>query len=122
MWDTPGFGDSVRLAKRLGQQGNPIGWFLSQVWDRWRDRPFWLTQLAVRNVRDSADVVLYLLNAAETPRPAGYLAPELAVLSWMDKPVIALLSRRAAATAGGRRRPRSNAGATRCCRMRSCAR
>ena len=39
LWDTPGFGDSARLAKRLAQQGNPIGWFLSQIWDRFRDRP-----------------------------------------------------------------------------------
>ena len=76
LWDTPGFGDSARLARRLGQQGNPIGWFLSQVWDRWRDRPFWLTQLAVRHVRDDADVVLYLVNAAEDPADAGYLAAD----------------------------------------------
>src|SRR4051812_47142979 len=41
LWDTPGFGDSARLAKRLAQHGNPIGWFLSEVWDRWRDRPLW---------------------------------------------------------------------------------
>src|SRR5690606_16635743 len=34
LWDTPGFGDSTRLARRLEQQGNPIGWFLSEVWDR----------------------------------------------------------------------------------------
>ncbi len=38
LWDTPGFGDSVRLARRLRQDGNPIGWFLSQVWDRYQDR------------------------------------------------------------------------------------
>ena len=92
LWDTPGFGDSARLARRLGQQGNPIGWFLSQVWDRWRDRPFWLTQLAVRHVRDDADVVLYLVNAAEDPADAGYLAPELAVLAWIGKPVLVLLN------------------------------
>ena len=67
LWDTPGFGDSARLARRLRQQGNPVGWFLSQVWDRFRDRPFWLTQKAVRNVRDQADVVLYLVNASEEP-------------------------------------------------------
>src|SRR4029453_10503411 len=30
LWDTPGFGDSARLARRLAQQQNPIGWFLSQ--------------------------------------------------------------------------------------------
>src|SRR4029450_7061055 len=50
LWDTPGFGDSARLAKRLAQQGNPIGWFLSEVWDRWRDRPFWSSQQAMKNV------------------------------------------------------------------------
>ena len=92
LWDTPGFGDSARLAQRLRQQGNPIGWFLSEVWDRFRDRSFWLTQQAVRNVRDQADVVLYLVNAAEAPGDAGYLAPELAVLEWIGKPVIVLLN------------------------------
>lgn len=92
LWDTPGFGDSARLARRLGQQGKPIGWFLAEVWDRYRDRPFYLTQLAVRNVRDNADVVLYLVNAAEAPEDAGYLAPELAILGWMDKPVVVLLN------------------------------
>ena len=30
LWDTPGFGDSARLARRLAQPGNPIGWFLSR--------------------------------------------------------------------------------------------
>jgi hypothetical protein len=92
LWDTPGFGDSVRLAKRLRQQDNPVGWFLAQVWDRFRDRPFWLTQQAVRNVRDQADVVLYLVNAAEAPGDAGYLAPELTVLAWIGKPVLVLLN------------------------------
>jgi len=92
LWDTPGFGDSARLARRLRQQGNPIGWFLSAVWDRYRDRTFWLTQLAVRNVREHADAVLYLVNAAEAPADAGYLAPELEVLDWIGKPVIVLLN------------------------------
>src|SRR6185369_9912826 len=32
LWDTPGFGDSARLGRRLAQQSNPIGWFLTQVW------------------------------------------------------------------------------------------
>ncbi len=90
--DTPGFGDSARLARRLGQEGNPVGWFLTQVWDRFRDRAFYLTQLAMRNVRDEADVVLYLVNAAEDPADAGYLGPELAVLAWVQKPVLVLLN------------------------------
>jgi hypothetical protein len=71
LWDTPGFGDSVRLARRLRQSSQPIGWFLSQVWDRWRDRPFWASQQAMRNLRDEADVMLYLVNAAEAPEAAG---------------------------------------------------
>src|ERR1700694_3921488 len=33
LWDTPGFGDSVRLLKRLRMSGNPIGWLITQVWD-----------------------------------------------------------------------------------------
>ena len=92
LWDTPGFGDSARLARRLAQQGNPIGWFLAQVWDRFRERPLWLAQKAVRNVRDHADVVLYLVNAAESPADAGYLPSELAILAWIGKPVIVLLN------------------------------
>ena len=47
LWDTPGFGDSVRLYERLKQQGNPLGWFLSNVWDRWRDKPFYMSQRAL---------------------------------------------------------------------------
>lgn len=92
LWDTPGFGDSARLARRLAQEHNPIGWFLTQVWDRFRDRAFFLSQRAVRNVRDAADVVLYLVNAAEHPRDAGYLSSELAVLAWTTKPVLVLLN------------------------------
>ncbi len=92
LWDTPGFGDSLRLARRLAQAGNPIGWFLSEVWDRWRDRPFWSSQRALRNVLDEADVVLYLVNASEAPEDAGYLDAELRVLALTAKPVIALLN------------------------------
>ena len=92
LWDTPGFGDSARLARRLAGQGNPIGWFLSQVWDRFRDRAFHLSQQAVRNVRDEADIVLYLVNASESPADAGYLASELDVLAWVGRPVFVLLN------------------------------
>ena len=92
LWDTPGFGDSLRLARRLAQAGNPIGWFLSEVWDRWRDRPFWSSQRALRHVLGESDLVLYLVNAAEAPEDAGYLDAELQVLGLIGKPVIALLN------------------------------
>jgi hypothetical protein len=92
LWDTPGFGDSVRLLKRLGQAGNPIGWFLREVLDRYRDRPFWLSQQALRTARESADVVLYLVNSSEHPKDAGYLPAEMKILEWLGKPVVVLLN------------------------------
>ena len=92
LWDTPGFGDSVRLAQRLDSSENPVGWFLREVWDRYRDRPFWLSQLALRAARDNADVVLYLVNASEDPHDVGYVEPEMRILQWLGKPVIVLLN------------------------------
>ena len=92
LWDTPGFGDSVRLLKRLGMADNPIGWFLREVLDRYSDRPFWLSQQALRTARDAADVVLYLVNSAESPGDAGYLAAEMNILQWLGKPVMVLLN------------------------------
>jgi len=92
LWDTPGFGDSVRLLKRLALAGNPIGWFLREVFDRYRDRPFWLSQQALRAARDEADVVLYLVNSSESPGDAGYLPAEMNILEWLGKPVVVLLN------------------------------
>ncbi|MFP5392265.1 MAG: DUF3482 domain-containing protein [Gammaproteobacteria bacterium] len=92
LWDTPGFGDSVRLLRRLAMSGNPIGWFLREVIDRYRDRPFWLSQQALRAARDNADVVLYLVNSTEHPRDAGYLPAEMKILEWLGKPVVVLLN------------------------------
>jgi len=100
LWDTPGFGDTVRLMKRLRHEHDPIGWFLHQVWDRLLDRPLWCSQEAVRNVRHEADVVLYLVNAAEDPEAAGYLKHELELLSWMNRPVLVVLNQVGTAAAG----------------------
>lgn len=92
LWDTPGFGDTARLVKRLKHAGNPLGWILTQVWDRYNDRPFWCSQQAVRTARDDADVILYLVNAAEDPAGAAYIVLEMDVLTWIGKPVIVLLN------------------------------
>lgn len=92
LWDTPGLGDSVRLAKRLAGLGNPIGWFLSEIWDRFRDRGLWSAQRAIRNILEQADVVLYLVNASEAPEDTGYLDAELKVLDLLGKPVVVLLN------------------------------
>ncbi len=92
LWDTPGFGDSVRLLRRLERSHQPLGWFLSQVWDRLADRPFWCSQQALRAARESADVLLYVANATEDPGFAGYVAPELRILQWLGKPTLLLLN------------------------------
>ncbi len=97
LWDTPGFGDSVRLAERLAQSATPVGWFLGEVWDRVRDRAFWSSQRALRNIFERADVVLYLVDASEDdgaqPHDFAVVDAELRVLDLMRKPVLVLLNR-----------------------------
>jgi hypothetical protein len=92
LWDTPGFGDSARLLRRLRSQHNPLSWMLSQVWDRFADRPLWCSQQAVKNAREEADVILYLVNAAEDPALAGYVDAEMQILDWIGRPVVVLLN------------------------------
>lgn len=92
LWDTPGFGDSARLLKRLRTADNPLGWLLTQVWDRLTDRPFYSSQQALRNAREESDVILYLVNAAEDPASAGYVEVEMQILGWIGKPVLLLLN------------------------------
>ncbi len=100
LWDTPGFGDTARLLRRLRSEGNPVGWFLHEVWDRLGDRALWCSQEAVRNVREDADVVLYLVNATEDPRDAGYVNLELELLTWLERPVVLLLNQTGPEDAG----------------------
>jgi Domain of unknown function (DUF3482)/50S ribosome-binding GTPase len=92
LWDTPGLGNTVRLMGRLRRESSPIGWLLSQVWDRLTDRPLWSSQQAIRNARDEADAVLYLVNSAEDPGQAAYVAQELELLTWIGRPVLVLLN------------------------------
>ncbi len=92
LWDTPGFGDSARLLARLRGRENPVGWLKSQVWDRWRDRAFWCSQQAVKNVADETDVVLYLVNAADPPDGARHIGSEMELLAFMGRPILLLLN------------------------------
>ena len=92
LWDTPGFGNSVALAKRLEGRANPVGWFLSEVWDRVANKSFWLNQKALKHVKETSSVVLYLVNATELPDSAPYVSAEMRILEWIGKPVIVLLN------------------------------
>lgn len=92
LWDTPGFGNSVALAKRLEGRANPIGWFLAEVWDRVANKSLWLNQKALKHVKETSSVVLYLVNATELPDSAPYVSAEMRILEWIGKPVIVLLN------------------------------
>ena len=92
LWDTPGFGSTPKLLKRLRLAGSPIRWMLTQLWDRFRDRALWCSQQAIKNVQGEADVVLYLVNASEKPVPGNYVDMEMEILTWIGKPVILLLN------------------------------
>lgn len=92
LWDTPGFGSTPKLLKRLRLSGSPIRWMLTQLWDRFRDRALWCSQQAIKNVQGEADVVLYLVNASEKPVPGNYVDMEMEILTWIGKPVILLLN------------------------------
>lgn len=92
LWDTPGFGNSVALAKRLEGRSNPVGWFLAEVWDRVANKTQWLNQKAIKHVREVSNVVLYLVNATELPETAPYITAEMRILEWIGKPVLVLLN------------------------------
>jgi hypothetical protein len=92
LWDTPGFGDSQRLLKRMQKSGTLKGWLLTEVWDRWVHPGFHFSQKVLRTVQDEADVVLYLVSAAEPPDAAAYLDSEMKLLECIDKPVIVLIN------------------------------
>ncbi len=92
LWDTPGFGNSVALAKRLEGRSNPLGWFMSEVWDRAVNKSQWINQQALLHVKDTTSVVLYLVNADQLPDATPYVPAEMQILEWLGKPVIVLLN------------------------------
>lgn len=98
LWEPSGFDDTARLQKRLAVSGNPVGWFLREVVDRYRERPLWQSQQAMRAARDATDLSLYLIDANDDPQTASYLDTELKILDWLGKPVIVLLNRSAVST------------------------
>ena len=92
LYDTPGFGDTPRLWKHIKRSDTPLFGFLGKVWDRFTDRPLWCSQQAMLNVRDHADVVLYLVDASQEPETVGYVESEMKILQWLDKPIMVLLN------------------------------
>ncbi|MBI4575233.1 MAG: 50S ribosome-binding GTPase [Planctomycetes bacterium] len=95
LWDTPGFGGDLEgLRDRLRREGSLRGW-LQETYDRIAHRAIWCSQQAVRNVREEADLVLYLIDTAAAPDPglAAYVAIEAEILAWIGRPVLVLLNR-----------------------------
>jgi GTPase Era involved in 16S rRNA processing len=92
LWDTPGFGDSARLARRLKTSQQPVKSFLLETWDRFRNRALWCSQQAVKNVQEDADLVLYLIDATQRPEDNAWVALEMDILQWIGKPVVVVLN------------------------------
>ena len=92
LWDTPGFGDSFRLAKRLRRKHRWIAWVVREIWDRFFNKKLWKGQRLALDLRARASVILYPVNLQERPVDAVYVAPELEVLAWVGKPVLAILN------------------------------
>jgi Domain of unknown function (DUF3482)/50S ribosome-binding GTPase len=92
LWDTPGFGDSFRLAKRLERNSRSLSLIVREIWDRYRNPRLWRGQRVAMDLKKRADVILYLVNTVERPVDAVYVAPELSVLAWVGKPVLAVLN------------------------------
>src|SRR5476649_441828 len=69
LWEPSGFDDTARLQKRLAVSGNPVGWFLREVVDRYRERPLWQSQQAMRAARDATDLSLYCSIAVRCRPP-----------------------------------------------------
>ncbi len=92
LWDTPGFGDSFRLAKRLDMKYRWVHWIVRELWDRHKNPRLWRSQRLAIDVKQRADVILYLVNSRERPVDAVYVPPELSVLGWIDKPILTILN------------------------------
>jgi len=92
LWDTPGFGDSVRLARELEASADVASWLREARVEREVDRARHSTWCAVKCVAEDTDLVLYLVNAAEYPEDAGYVRAEMEILSAIGKPVLVLLN------------------------------
>lgn len=74
------------MPSALRRAATPLGWFLGEVWDRVANKSQWLNQKALLHVRDITDVVLYLVNAAQLPEAAPYVAAEMKILKWIASP------------------------------------
>lgn len=92
LWDTPGFGNTATLLKRLRRSEQPVISFLLETWDRFRNRALWCNQQAVRNVQEESDVVMYLVDASQKPADSEFVGMEMEILRWIGKPVIVLLN------------------------------
>jgi len=95
LWDTPGFGVlSDTLLRRLRNSDRPLISFLAEKWDRIANRSLWSSQMAVRNVREESDLVLYLVDLWQEPEELDFhVGQEMELLQWLGKPVLVLLNK-----------------------------
>lgn len=92
IWDTPGFGDVRGLLDRVKREGGATRWLLHHVVDRFRNRALFCSVEALKSIRASVDLILYLAQANEDPEMAVYPQKELELLAYFKKPVLLVLN------------------------------
>ncbi|BET67972.1 hypothetical protein ASA1KI_28900 [Opitutales bacterium ASA1] len=91
--DTPGLDSAPRLLGRLRHAGNPLGWFLRELWDRTTDPGFYHTQIALRQVARETDVVLLVVDTAALPDgPDETTRAELQLVALFGRPILIVLN------------------------------
>ncbi|MBF0288896.1 MAG: GTPase domain-containing protein [SAR324 cluster bacterium] len=93
LWDTPGFGFiQSQFVEELHTTESPIENFLTKTATAKTESTLWSSQLAVKNIRETADIVLYLVDAKSDPEWLPYLPVEMKILGWINKPTVILLN------------------------------
>jgi len=91
--DTPGIDGAPRLLRRLKHAGNPLGWFMRELWDRTTDSGLYHTQIALRQLMRETDVVLYVVDtASEHKGPGTTTRAEIELLGELGRPAIVVLN------------------------------
>src|SRR5690606_35777666 len=93
LWDTPGFSDTKKLLQRLRNHEGALNWLLRETWDRTTNPALYNAQIAAKNAKEQAHVILYLVDGRQHPEyAASYAADEVELLEEIGQPVVLLIN------------------------------
>lgn len=92
LWDTSDISNSIRIPKQTHNTKHLLRWLKGEIWNRWFDRKLWDDEQMAVSIRKDTDVLLHLVNLADSSDSEEYMPKELELLKWLDKPVIVLFN------------------------------